>query len=291
MATTGIRERGYRHWEGRYSSHAFRWWTVAKQGLRSTIYSKPRLVALILFMFLVWTWYIFQGLFWFFFAELEFREALFGAPDTYLRQQLYEALKWWAYLVVPVFVATVGSPLVSNDLRSNALYIYLAKPMRRIDYILGKVVAILLWTIPVTLLPNLFVWSSAMLSGSRNAKLQEPTEILFEILIVQFVFLTVLALLVLAISSLTKRWQGALMSFLGGYFVLIIVTQIIVETTRDREWAFLSIAGNVVNFAQEILEAPATDPEWAGSLWILAGLAAGAFGVFLWRMLRLEVAE
>lgn len=291
----GIREQGYRHWGGTYTGHAFRWWTVAKAAVRATVYSKGRLTTLLILIFVVWAPYLFYALFWFFFAGNEFGEAaqrILGRPDVRLRHDLYYLVNPWEAMVAPLFVAVVAAPLVSNDLRSNALYIYLAKPMRRIDYVLGKMAAIGIWTVPVTLLPTLFVWLSAISSGDKNVKLTEPGKILAELLVVQVVILVVLALAALCLSSLTKRWQVAMMAFLGGYFSLWIVSSIIQEATGQARWLFLSLPTNLINFAKRLFERQ-TDatPAWQGSLWILLGVAGVALTIFLRKLLKLEVAE
>lgn len=287
----GIREAGYRHWEGTYTGHAFRWWTIGKQGLRSTIYSKGRLVMLLLFMFLVWAPFIFWSLFWFVLGESEVRAILLRTPDTELRKQLYQLVAYWQTLVIPLYVGTVGAPLVSNDLRTNALYVYLAKPMRRIDYIAGKLTTILLWGLPVTLLPSLVVWASAISSSNEQLQLSHPGEILLELALVQFFILVVLGLVAVALSSLTKRWQVAFMGFLGLNFVLQIVQNVMAQGTRKPEWTYLSLSGNFINFAERVFERPVRPPGWETSLLLLVAVAAVALGVFLWRILKLEVAE
>lgn len=298
----GIRKQGYRHWEGQYTGHAWRWWTVAKQALRATTYSKMRLVGLLLFIMLIWAFYFFYGIFWFFGGatggdNLFFSFTQCPDADCTLRQNLYDTVRAWQVLFVPIFIGMVAAPLVSNDLRSNAPYIYLSKPILRRDYILGKLAAVGIMAVPVTFLPNLFVWLMAMGSRDKNTNLEHPYEILFEMMYVQLVILVMIGLVFLAASSLTKKWWVAFAGITGGYYLLYIISNMLQETLgrpptyQAREWILASPATNIINFAKTIYERAASPPAWEASFAILLLLTLGGLLIFLWKMLSLEVAE
>ena len=297
----GIREQGYRHWQGQYTGHALRWWTVAKQALRATFFNKMRLVGFLMFIMVIWAFPFFYGIFWFFGGAAGGEEILLGSagcPDTdcTLRQNLYDLVRAWEVLWVPVFIGMVAAPLVANDLRSNALYIYLSKPMLRRDYIMGKLAATMILGLPVTVLPNIFVWMMAMGSRDELTKIDHPYEILMELLYVQLAFLAIIGMAVLAASSLTKKWWIAFASVLGGYFILFTISNFLQEIlgTRgqiDRTWILISPATNFINFAKTIYERPPGPPSWELSFLILLAILAGSIATFLWRILKLEVTE
>lgn len=286
----GIREQGYRHWQGTYTGHTLRWWTIALQALRATTLNKTRLGVIFLLCLVVWAPYFFFGLF-FFIAPQEFAGGTSLAIDAFLRRFLYDVVRGWGFFAAPIFVATIAAPLVSNDLRSNALYIYLSKPLRRIDYILGKTAAITLFTLLVTLLPNLFVWMMAVSASDEKAPLNSPGEIFFEILGAQLVFLGFYSSVALVVSSFTKQWWTAFIGFLGGYYGLWLVGDLLRRATRQSNWGYLSPADNLNNVAQKLLEQTAQPPDWVPSLLILLALTFGAFGLFFTRIMRIEVAE
>jgi len=298
----GIRKQGYRHWEGEYTGHAMRWWTVARQALRAVIYSKMRLAGLLLFIMVVWAFYFFYGIFWFFGGasagdELFFNISNCRDADCTLRQNLYDTVRAWQILFVPIFIGMVAAPLVSNDLRSNAPYIYLSKPLLRRDYILGKLAAVGVMALPVTVFPNLFVWLMAMGSRDKFTKIDHPYEILFEMIYVQLIILVVISLLFLAASSLTKKWWVAFAGITGGYYLLFIISNMLQDilarppARQAREWLLASPATNIINFAKTIYERPPGPPSWEVSLLLLILLGGGALAIFLWKMLSLEVAE
>src|SRR5256885_1127483 len=145
-----IFDQGYQHWKGPLAGHAWRWLAVARHGVRATL--KGRIVKLMLFV--AWvpaialvvvlaTWGLLEQQ-----AEsvLTFLRRLLPA-DVIARPQDFRAAVWTiaymfffkAELVCSLFlVLVVGPNLISRDLRFNALPLYFSRPLRRIDYFLGK---------------------------------------------------------------------------------------------------------------------------------------------------------
>jgi hypothetical protein len=290
-ARTGIREMGYRHWEGTYTSHAFRWWTITKATLRSTVYTKGRLFMLLVLVALAWIFPFFFGVFYFFGA---ITEGSFQDPDVLLRRNLDELLLRWSWMWAVVFSAVIGSRLVSNDLRSEAFYIYLSKPMGRLDYFIGKVLACIAWTMTVTLAPALWVFFAANGASNKLIKLTDSTEIFWELLGVQVLLLLACACGAVCVSSLTKRWALALIVWLGVPFILLPIAEMTSQATRNPEWLYISPIHNIWNVSQHLLEQernPQFTPGWEGALWALIGLIVLSLGVFLTRVWKLEAAE
>ena len=290
-ARTGIREMGYRHWEGTYTNHTFRWWTITVATLRSTVYTKGRLFMLLFLITLAWIFPFFFGIFYFFGIV---GSGLQTPPDRLLRMNLNELLVNWQWMWAVVFSAVVGSRLVSNDLRSEAFYIYLSKPLRRLDYFIGKVLACITWTSLVTLFPAMWVWMAANGASNEVVKLRDSGEIFWELMGVQVLLLLVCACTAVCISSLTKRWALALIGWIGGPFILLTIAEITAEATRDPEWLYVSPIHNIWIVAEHLFEQevnPQFTPAWEGSLWMLITLIVVSLGVFLWRVWKLEAAE
>src|SRR6187551_2930722 len=60
--------------------------------------------------------------------------------------------------VAMVLILLVGPNLISQDLRFNALPLYFSRPLRRIDYFLGKLGVIGAFLAMVVILPSLIAW-------------------------------------------------------------------------------------------------------------------------------------
>src|SRR5918994_7888529 len=104
------------------------------------------------------------------------------------------------------FVALlVGPPLVSRDLRNNALPLYLCRPFSRTEYVLGKMSVILILLSAITWIPQLLLFLlQSYLQGF--AWFRANLWIAYAILIASLVWILLLALLTQTISALVK-WR------------------------------------------------------------------------------------
>lgn len=297
----GIREIGYRHWDGKYKGHGFRWWTIARQGMRSTLFNRMRLVFILIFVFVAWAPFLMAGIMSFFAGAggggFECSEGVlrnqesFSAADDVLRCNLYDLFRGWQFLMVPPFVAMVAAPLISSDLRTNAMYIYLSKPVRRVDYLLGKLASVLILGTTVTVLPTIFLWLMAVASQNELSKLDHPYVIFWQSLALQVLLLVFLTVALLAISSFVKQWHIAMYGFIGGWIGLWVIANIVVEATRERNWFLVSLVDNFINIAQELLDVRRSTPDFALSPLIIGALLVIGAVAFVWRVSRMEVGE
>ncbi|MSO30571.1 MAG: hypothetical protein EXQ48_06435 [Acidobacteria bacterium] len=69
-----------------------------------------------------------------------------GTFKDFLEQQSI-----WAFFIT----VYVGSGLIANDRRANALQIYLSKPLSRLEYIFGKLAILIVFLLLVTGVPGL----------------------------------------------------------------------------------------------------------------------------------------
>jgi ABC-2 type transport system permease protein len=106
----------------------------------------------------------------------------------------------------------VGSGLIANDRRANALQIYLSKPLTRAEYVLGKMTILVTFLLLVTWVPGiLLLILQVLFAGSfefvrRNAYLF-PAITLYSVIQVLVASFTMLALSSLSNSS---RYVGIL---------------------------------------------------------------------------------
>src|SRR6266849_2416517 len=73
----------------------------------------------------------------------------FLAPSAEMFRQFLEQQEIFVFFVT----VYVGAGLIANDRRSNALQIYLSKPITRFEYVLGKLVIVVTFILMVTWLP------------------------------------------------------------------------------------------------------------------------------------------
>jgi ABC-2 type transport system permease protein len=112
----------------------------------------------------------------------------------------------------------IGPPLVSRDLRNNALPLYLCRPFSRTEYVMGKMSVLLILLSLITWVPQvLLFFFQSYLEGL--AWFKANLSIAFAIVISSLVWILLLALLSQAISALVK-WRVVASGALVGLFLI-----------------------------------------------------------------------
>jgi ABC-2 type transport system permease protein len=140
----------------------------------------------------------------------------------------------------------VGPPLVSRDLRNNALPLYLCRPFSRTEYVLGKmsVLLILLSLITWVLQLLLFLFQSYLEGASWFA---ENLWIAGAIFIGSIVWILLLALISQAISALVKWRVVASVAMLGLMFVPSVFAEFINQVFQTRWGDIISLGALMKN--------------------------------------------
>lgn len=145
-----------------------------------------------------------------------------------------------------LLAAVVGPGLVAPDLANNALPLYLARPIRRRDYIAGKllvlvgVMSILTW-VPIMLL---FALQSVLAGWSWLAA---NLRIAAGIMCCSALWIFVVSLLTLAISAWVRWRQIATLTVFGYFFVSSAVGALANEVLAT-EWGSVLIAVKLMRF-------------------------------------------
>ena len=210
------------------------------------------------------------------------------------------------------FVALlVGPPLVSRDLRNNALPLYLCRPFTRTEYVMGKMSVLIILLSWITWVPQLLLFLfQSYLEGF--AWFRANLWIASAIVIGSLVWILLLALLSQTVSALLKWRIVASGAMLGLVFIpsvfagvvnfifqtrwanLISLPALIANVTEGLFGTFSRVSetleftdfnGNVLQVVQ-ILEPPLWTA-WAA----LFLFAAGCLAVLAWKIKAYEVVK
>lgn len=145
------------------------------------------------------------------------------------------------------FVALlVGPPLVSRDLRNNALPLYLCRPFSRTEYVLGKMSVILILLSVVTWVPQLLLFLfQAYLEGFTWFK--DNVWMINAIVLGGLVWALLLALLTQTISALVKWRVVASGILLGIFFIPSVFGAFVNEVFRTRWGNIISLGALIHN--------------------------------------------
>jgi ABC-2 type transport system permease protein len=279
-----IYDLGYRHWKGKPLSSDHRWWAITRAGVMMLA---RRRNFIILFLLSLVPFIIRGGmLYGYFFSE----QLHFKIPFLKLDGNFYFDFLSWQLFWIFVMLMYAGSGLIANDLRSNALQIYFSKPIRRLDYLLGKLGILSSFILMVTLVPGLLLFLLHMLFAGDLQILQQYAWISGSIVVYSLILALVNGLLMLAFSSLSRNSRFAGLVFFAVYFFSESVYGLLRVISRDTNWAFCSLKNNYLRVGEAFfgLDSRYNMPVWP-SILVLACLMVASFLLLYWRIRPVEV--
>src|SRR5215204_1276822 len=139
-----------------------------------------------------------------------------------------------------ILTVLVAPPLISRDLSNNALPLYLCRPLSRAEYVLGKMSVIVILLSLVTWIPGLLIFFfQASLSGV--GWLWANLWMIWAIFFGCMVWIILLSLLALAVSSFLKWRVVASGALLGMFFVPSAFAEIVNELFMTRAGHLISL--------------------------------------------------
>src|SRR5579862_7704714 len=136
-----IADLSYRGYDGPIQTRALRWWIVAAAGLRLRGWARTGYIICIAFSTII---YIFIGFVLWMLSHFPQSAGNGGnqiVSDPTVGQHyasaLFNGINWSMFLLMIVMLIA-GSSTIAADNQSNALLVYLAKPITKADYLIGK---------------------------------------------------------------------------------------------------------------------------------------------------------
>jgi ABC-type transport system involved in multi-copper enzyme maturation permease subunit len=155
MAT--VKEKGYSHWDGTLGGRRFAWWPITRTGIQLAFKKKA---------------------FRFFFAAA-FMPAFIALGGLYVSERLedFKALvqskktllaidpgyfktflsNWFVLLWIVLVLVFAAAGLIADDLKHSSLQLYFSRPLRKRDYLVGKMSVIAFFVLVLTALPYLLL--------------------------------------------------------------------------------------------------------------------------------------
>jgi ABC-2 type transport system permease protein len=255
-----IHDQGYRRYEGRREPHGRRWWVIARAGIMERLRER-KFLGLLLFAsvpFFVRTVMLYLG------SNVPQATFLEATPSTF-REFLDQQSIFVFFITI-----YVGSGLIANDRRANALQIYLSKPLTRVEYITGKLVTLLVFLTAVTWLPGMLLLLLQMMFAGNFTFLRANVFLFPAITLFSAILVLFSAFAMLALSSLSKSRRFVAMMYAGLIFFTAAMYQALRGMTTSRAWAVISPEDTLDVVAAVIFRSPGTPavPLWAALLTI-----------------------
>lgn len=212
-----IFDQGYQHWKGTLSGHAWRWLAISRHGLRGQF--KSRIVRMILLLaWLPALVLVIAMALWGLFEQgsegvIQLLKPILPpgvAADPHAYRQAIWTIAYSTFFKFEIFfimllMVVAGPNLISRDLRFNALPLYFSRPLRRLDYFLGKLGVIAALVAAVAVAPAMVAYVFGICFSLDLGMIRDTWQLLPASMGYGLVIVASTGTLMLAVSSLSRR--------------------------------------------------------------------------------------
>ena len=263
-----IHDQSYRRYGGNREAPGAAWLVIARIGIKAALSKR-----LFLWVMLgAWSQFFVRSVIFYLSANFPSMDIL--APSVQTFRQFFE-IQWNFVFFVTVYV---GSGLIANDRRSNAIQIYLSKPLTRVEYVTGKLGVLVFFLLGVTLLPALALLLVQVMFSASLSFVAENLFLLPAITLYALVQVLRAAFLILALSSLSNSARYAGILYAGVVLFSNAVFRVVQGFTSTPGLAWLSFQANQDQLGDVIFRLPTRfESPWFMSaliIFVVIGLSA-----------------
>ncbi len=275
-----IHDQSYRRYTGVREEPGTAWLVIAMTGIRSALSKKLFLWV----MLAAWGQFFVRAVTFYLSANVPTLDILAPSPETF--RQFFELQGMFVFFVT----IYVGSGLITNDRRTNALQIYLSKPLTRAEYVAGKLGILVCFLLLVTLLPAMALLLVQMMFSASFTFLREHLFLIPAITLYALGEVLLNAFVVLALSSLSTSVRYTAMLYTGAVFFTDIVFNIVRGVTTSSALAWVSYRANLEQIGDVIFRVqPRYESPWLLSVLAIVTLIAVSIVVLERRVRGVEV--
>ncbi len=187
------------------------------------------------------------------------------------------------FLIEGIFVATVAPEMLSGDRRENVLALYFSRAITRIDYLVAKLLATVILTMTISLLPAAIYWLGVqLLEDSPLSAMRDRGEEFGAILILGTLIALYLGSVGLLISAFTDRKSIAVAVIVIGFLISTSIAYALLaalDGTIERFTIFLSPADTIAALGTNLFDEAQTDEMYTTADWPTWVYAAVMLGV------------
>src|SRR5688572_8682495 len=254
-----IFDQGYQHWQGTLHSRYWTWWAIARRGALQA--SKNRFTRLVLIgslmpslalatILALWG-LVEQQASW---ADLFLKT--FGLPETIFSDPArLRNLVWtfafhyfsiFEFMAAMILVLLAGPELISQDLRFNAIPLYFSKPLRRLDYFIGKLGVIGLLLSVIVFAPLILAYILGVAFSLDVNVVKDTFPVLLGGLAYGAVIVVSAGTLMLAVSSVSRNTRTVGAIWVGVILVSNAISFNTYRATRNEKTLAISYPANLM---------------------------------------------
>ena len=295
----------YRAYEGAASVRRWRCLPLARAGLARAFRRKlalilfaPPLIATAIFSFVVYSKFALEaglnptpGVD----SDARSPAALMGTMASNMIQVKEQIVGFHLAMNLFVLLTVIwyGAGLFADDRREKSHLLYFARPMSRLDYVLGKWLVVLAFGSVATVVPGVVICTVASFASPDWSFVREEGDVIWKMLVFSVLSLLTFSSITLAVSSLCQRKSHALAGSLGFFLLMQGVAALLWSLQRDRSWLVLSPFGSLRRVAAGLFDlnrtlGMRTDWSLSGSWAMVLGLILVSSLIMFWRVRAME---
>ncbi len=286
-----IHDQSYRHWGGQLKPYtSMRWWVITKAELK--FIAQRKLVRFIVAIPPV-IYILAHGVFIYAIDRLPQVRVPWQIDARFFNQFLLRVEPIPSGLFIGLLGVFGGAGLIANDLKYNALQIYLSKPISWMDYLIGKVAVMVILLAAMTLIPGILLFIEHLLFVDDWIPfIRENYWVIGSIILYSLLIIIPSSLLIVTLSSLTSNARYASIGFGAILVGTPLLYQIIRQITHSSKMAMLSIWANYdILGAQLFGLQPGYASHWFWSLLTLVGLVVLCLWVLHRRIKAVQIVK
>ncbi|MCC6731208.1 MAG: ABC transporter permease subunit [Chthonomonadales bacterium] len=215
----------YRNYDGPLHSRAVRWWIVSLATIRL---ATRRWWFWLLAIISTWP-YLFFGIMLYVQSQMPEgprQQVLGAAADHQYAGIFYQAFDQHLFWLMLIGLAA-GAATIANDNRTNALQVYLARPITKGDYVLGKCAGVFLIILAAAFAPALVLYLFCLLSYMSEGFLRQEPWLILRILGACAIAAAAYTSLIVGVSAWCRSGLIAGAISAGAYFATSIISGIL----------------------------------------------------------------
>ena len=268
-----IHDQSYRHWDGRGQERTYtRWWVITKAELK--LLTQRKLVRLIVAIPPA-IYVLVHAVLIYIINQTPTARLPIEIDPRFFNQFLLRIEPVPSGLFIALIGIFGGAGLISNDLKHNALQLYLSKPISWTDYLIGKFAVMVILLASITLVPALLLFAENMLLTEDSGFIRKNYWVIFSIILYSLIIIVPSSILILALSSLTSNARYSAIAFGTILVGTPLVYEILRQITHSSKMAVISIWANYDILGSKLFGLrPGYAVDWFWSVLTLVGMIA-----------------
>jgi len=259
-----IHDQGYRRYRGGKAGGRA-WLVIMKTGIRTMLGDKKFIVLLAA----AWLQFLVRAVQ--FYIAANFSQAAVIAPKAETFRDFFDKQDIFVYILT----VTLGSRLIAQDRRVNALQIYLAKPLTRAEYIFGKLGILASFLLFVTWVPAILLLGVQVVFAGNFEFLTANAYLFPAITLYAAIEVAMTSTTMLALSSLSTNSRFVGIMYTGLIFFSLALYNVLRFITGSTRLSWVAFGNNLTQLGDVIFRVtPHFQTPWPVSLLMVVVLIA-----------------